>query len=713
LKSKEKSLKGAGMKKQILITLTCCILMLFSGCPDFFSPDYNLEYNKNNPPAQQAPQGTGFFSLTVDISNEARTILPVIPALSSFQKVDLIFSPTEGGSNIPVPRNGDTAGQPVNLPEGTYNLLVNAYVNFSDTQEAFSGRYESSPGVSGTIIISNGGTTTGNILLKPSITTGTGNFSWSVGGASGVNVTGYSIGITPLSSGGSAEQTANSANGTVTLNSGYYRVIFTLTNNTGQTAVRSEIMHIYQGLTSSFPSGPAGTHIFNVNEFFGAFTGTVSINMSSTDNVIGDTITVSTTDMANGQIQIWRRGGAIFTFPSDGVITEPGDYSVTVRRAGYNGSAFSEITINAFAGDGGAGNPYQIKNAVQLAYLATVVNAGNTDFNNKQYILNNDISLADYGENFNESKGWIPIGTDSNRFAGSFNGNNKIISNLYIDNPDTDNQGLFGYIGTGGTVEKLGLESVSIKGKNDVGGIAGENNGTITNCYVTGNVEGNNQVGGIVGTQGRTPSSNIILENCFAEVIVVGNGTVGGIIGGILGGVVKNCYAMGNVTGVQDVGGVAGHNNDGRLENCYSTNDVSGVENIGGVIGTNLKEISGCVALNNAVLAANTGVGRVVGRVSVSGITGTILSSHARRDMVVNGAPVTIGTGFDTIHGADVNVGAPTTLSNAFGLGNFEDDTIWAFNPSNVFAVGVSLPTLVGFPADSQTPTLPEVIMLP
>ena len=93
---------------------------------------------------------------------------------------------------------------------------------------------------------------------------------------------------------------------------------------------------------------------------------------------------------------------------------------------------------------------------------------------------------------------WTPIPG----FAGTFDGNGKTITGLTINQPSTNNVGLFASIEDVGTVKNLKLDKVNVTANSNVGAIAGENRGTIENCSVSGSVTGlsdNSCVGGIAG----------------------------------------------------------------------------------------------------------------------------------------------------------------------------------------------------------------------
>ena len=86
-------------------------------------------------------------------------------------------------------------------------------------------------------------------------------------------------------------------------------------------------------------------------------------------------------------------------------------------------------------GAGTAANPYQITTAAELAWFRDNVNAGNTTAC-ARLEANIDMSTVCHPANESESVAelsWVPIGNSSRRWYGEFNGNNKTISNLYIN----------------------------------------------------------------------------------------------------------------------------------------------------------------------------------------------------------------------------------------------------------------------------------------
>ena len=135
-----------------------------------------------------------------------------------------------------------------------------------------------------------------------------------------------------------------------------------------------------------------------------------------------------------------------------------------------------------------------------------------------------------------------------------------------------------------GTIENC-YNTGDVSGENDIGGVAGENSGTIKTCYNIGDVSGSgNYVGGVAGYNIRGTT-----ENCYNTGDVSGNNYVGGVAGySDYGGTIKNCYNTGDVNGNDLVGGVAGFNHPyGTVINCFSTGDVKGNNRVGGVAGRN------------------------------------------------------------------------------------------------------------------------------
>ena len=283
------------------------------------------------------------------------------------------------------------------------------------------------------------------------------------------------------------------------------------------------------------------------------------------------------------------------------------EYTYTVSLAAAEDPGYT------IEGDGS----YTVTTADGLKNVAKLVNEeGKTDIN---ITLDTDLTLT--GE-------WTPIGTESQPYTGTFNGKDKTITGLTVNQEGTNYVGLIGYLGSGGKVQNVVLEGVQITSDNSsgyAGGVAGNSfGGTIENCSVSGSVSGTTFVGGVVGSQwggsitgcnssatvkgvifaggiaGET-NSGASLTGCYAtgDVTVENDGTnnshAGGVVGYNGGCTLTACYATGSVTGSGSgtiyVGGVTGSNNLGILTACYhAKGDVSGpTGTTGGVAGRNFK----------------------------------------------------------------------------------------------------------------------------
>ena len=245
------------------------------------------------------------------------------------------------------------------------------------------------------------------------------------------------------------------------------------------------------------------------------------------------------------------------------------------------GSLMPEPTVN-LAGSGTEEAPWIIATADDLQLVAS-----GTFFWDKHYRLAADIDLSE----MTYSTGLIGYDIDNN-FAGVFDGNKFVISNLTIEG--NSNLGLFSFLGKDGIITNLGLENIYISGTDSIiGGLCGYNyDGTITNCYSTGSVLGSENSTAIGGLCGKNYGT---ISKCYSTSSVSGNDFLGGLCG-INYDIIINCYSTGSVSGDKNcryVGGLCGIN---RLDliNCFSTGIVTGSSDIGGILGDTVGMYGGC-----------------------------------------------------------------------------------------------------------------------
>ena len=224
----------------------------------------------------------------------------------------------------------------------------------------------------------------------------------------------------------------------------------------------------------------------------------------------------------------------------------------------------------------------RIERAESLGYTAVTTAQQLKDafvLNDKtcKVMLCKDIDLSELGEN------WTAVGTNADRFKGTFDGNGFTISNLTINEPSYDKHGLFGYA-DGATIRNVALENVNVKGNQYMGGLVGcAGNTKIENCTSTGTVTGCSDVGGLVGAA----YGNTTIENSSSSGSVTGRSNIGGLVGeNTDNSTITNCSASVEVTGNNYTGGLVGYVNASTIENCTSTGTVSGNSKVGGLVGS-------------------------------------------------------------------------------------------------------------------------------
>jgi len=158
--------------------------------------------------------------------------------------------------------------------------------------------------------------------------------------------------------------------------------------------------------------------------------------------------------------------------------------------------------------------------------------------------------------------------------AGEFDGNSHRIANLTVNLNSGSQVGLFGILGSAGTISKLGVESVNIIGAQAIGGLVGVSSGTVSNCYCIGEVAGSRNVGGLVGLNSDTGT----VSNSYSIVNVTGESNVGGLVANNCGSII-NSYCAGSVTGSESVGGLVAYGcGAGTVSDSFWDTDASGAE---------------------------------------------------------------------------------------------------------------------------------------
>ena len=260
-------------------------------------------------------------------------------------------------------------------------------------------------------------------------------------------------------------------------------------------------------------------------------------------------------------------------------------------------------------GDGKVGNPYIITKAEELKWFRDEVVRGRNNIcakiaDNVEVIdMSTVCHAADKSQNL-EEKSWVPIGDSNNKYQGTFDGNNKTITNLYI-NASQYYMGLFGctYEGTiknltfeyanvtntnnyagvlvgkaygGSTLQNIKISNTcQIKGGQYTGGIAGYLVGNAYNCVNYATVQGIQYIGGLCGHYSRSRTGNSMTACANYGNVTASSLDVGGLVGYFDSGTIQDCANYGGVKGTGRVAGMAGTVTNGKIQNVFSYGNIS------------------------------------------------------------------------------------------------------------------------------------------
>ncbi|AMB44414.1 YDG domain-containing protein [Methylobacterium sp. AMS5] len=231
-----------------------------------------------------------------------------------------------------------------------------------------------------------------------------------------------------------------------------------------------------------------------------------------------------------------QAGGLILQAGAGSAVTATADLSVarftlasgnwTQNAATLPGFATADFRIadgasflRAVGGDGTNADPYRLSDVYGLQGMGS-----SADYRAASYRLASDIDAAGTATWWG-GQGFVPVGTDAAPFTGSLDGAGHTVSGLTIARPNQSFVGLIGVLGTGGSVSSLGLVGGSVTGSDNVGGLVGNNSGTVSRSYASGSVTGSLDVGGLVGNNTGTVSQS------YASGSVTGSSIVGGLVG--------------------------------------------------------------------------------------------------------------------------------------------------------------------------------------
>ncbi|WNY25869.1 prealbumin-like fold domain-containing protein [Methanolapillus millepedarum] len=312
-----------------------------------------------------------------------------------------------------------------------------------------------------------------------------------------------------------------------------------------------------------------------------------------------------------------------------------------------------------------AATPESITDVQQLKNINSTSNLS------KDYILAQDLIIND--------SNWEPIGSNTDPFTGTFNGNGHSIT--FSENVTTLDGldrgfGLFGVVNStgegSGCISNLTITvSKNLTNIKDDSGILvgsvidGSNRVVISNCSV--NIAapgilltGSRNIGGLVGYM-----SNGTIDNCSSNInIKTTECHAGGIVGMLTEGNISKCYSTGNVTATTNTsGGLVGYFSNGNISECYSTGDIIADSSAGGLAGR-LKNVNVSKSYATGNVTGASGLGGLIG---VSD-NGTVSKSYATGDVKsIMGAGGFIGR---LLNG---------TISECYAAGNVTGENISGF----------------------------------
>jgi hypothetical protein len=356
-----------------------------------------------------------------------------------------------------------------------------------------------------------------------------------------------------------------------------------------------------------------------------------------------------------------------------------------------------------------------------------------------KYYLANDIDLTevDYGN-------WTPVGTSSDPFQGTFDGNGHTISGLKFN--DSSYAGLFGYV-SGATIENLTISGSTVTSTSNyagavaayasgstkilncrvedttvksggfaAGGIVGYltvgsgSTTTISQCAVKGGTitSGSNSAGGIVGYIPINGTTNISESFCDEKTSVTAKtGAAGGIVGYTKGvTVISNCYNLASVTAQSAdstyygaAGGIIGwtYNSGSKVNTSYNLGTVTGApaeskvySYAGGICGYNIALTSTSAYNGGTVTSANTNSNTNYKNYAKNGTlygssSGTLTSCYYLAGCLATGNFSNVTNG----NSRDNNTAMVTSIEGVF------DDEIWEFHGGETYPTLRNTPVVV------------------
>lgn len=322
---------------------------------------------------------------------------------------------------------------------------------------------------------------------------------------------------------------------------------------------------------------------------------------------------------------------------------------------------------------------YYIDKPEQLAYIAKIVNEGNT-LEGKTVLLRNDLDLS--------GKSWTPIGRYNAPFSGELNGNGHSVTGLTISYNSLGYlegyAGLVGYAGHTAYLHHLNVDGNILSDKFNCGLLLGgsRSGSRIKRCIVTGSVTAEASIGGVAGTAYQ-------ISQCEARNVVLTTNPNNGGAGGICYNLnyydfsdtyVSECVSSGTIISYCNMGGIVGAASFSKhIENCFSSMVLTGKSKIGGIVygAENSAVVENCYYTGSITSTEGKASGLIAGGSNLT-ITNCYWSKEC--NMTIDGLPdVKRGVGTDVSE--DPTTGLTLTeMRTKASYAGWDFDTIWAID---------------------------------
>ena len=333
---------------------------------------------------------------------------------------------------------------------------------------------------------------------------------------------------------------------------------------------------------------------------------------------------------------------------------------------------------------------YYIDRPEQLAYIAKIVNEGNT-LEGQTVLLRNDLDLS--------GKSWTPIGRYQIPFSGELNGNGHSVTGLAISYNSLGYlegyAGLVGFAGKTAYLHFLNINGSILSSRDSCGLLLGGSwsGSQIERCTVSGSVTARSNIGGIASVGFR-------ISQCEAKDVILttspDNGSAGGICGYLdyyyfdettgeqITPYISECVSSGSITGYS-IGGILNSVSSfgASIQNCTSSMVLTGTSSIGGIAACTVDSASimNCYFTDSIISDESKKSGLVAGQGSY-GSTPTISNCYWSKEcnMTIDGLPdVKRGVGTDVSE--DPTTGLTLTeMRTKASYAGWDFDTIWAID---------------------------------